>query len=143
MFKMTREIKNRLELMGYEVETLEFPDLNGVYIECESRCGTPYSIWFMSTDDENDVGVRVEDLFSNLSKDEQRRVLPLFNDINANGDKKIYCDPDGDVFLSYDFTESCPAPVEYVPEMIADIKRMVDEIMPGLKKAIAPRDTDD
>lgn len=59
---------------------------------------------FVSTDDDNDVGVRVFGLVSNIRKSKRARVMAVCNYLNRKKRYlKYYVDKDGDVNAEYDF----------------------------------------
>ena len=136
MFKMTQIIYDALQEAGLKVFVDELERSSAVWAQFGIENGGSYKIRFISTDDDNDVAVRV---FGILKADETNRhkLLPVLNALNAKYRYvKFIMDGDGDVNLEYDYLLNCPDPSASAPEIIARFVKIIDEAYPDLMRAM-------
>ena len=138
MHNMTKLIAENLEQAGYEYEMEDFLNRSAVQVPMRGVNGHLYSIQFISTNEMNDVFVRVFALMKDLTAVQKHRLLPVINDINCRDDHGFcfYIDKDDELALRYDFVRSFPDPENHVVAMVEDIHVLLDEVCP-LMLAIA------
>ncbi len=91
---------------------------------------------FISTDDDNDVAVRIFELV----RVPQNKRAAVFEAINSLQRKYRYCsfnvDDDGDMTVSYDMPLRTPDPGTVAVEMFVHVTHIVDEAYPVIMKAL-------
>ena len=137
MFKMTQLIYETLKQDdGLKVFTDESDTSSSVWLQFGIKNGGSYKIKFISTDNDNDVAVRV---FALLSVDDSQRdkLLPAINELNSKYRfVRFWVDEDGDVNIGYDYPMHCPNPASSARELIIRIVKIVDDAYPLLMRAM-------
>ena len=137
MYKMTRRIYEALKQSGdLKVFTDETESSSQVWLQFGIKNGGSYRIRFISTDDDNDVAVRVFSM-ATVDAGQQGKILPVLNKLNAKYRfVKFVMDKDGDINLEYDYLLRCPDPAASAKEVIIRIVKIVDEAYPEIMRAM-------
>lgn len=136
MYKMTQEIYNVLSANNnLKVFTEEKDGHSTVWLQFRTKIGSTYKIRFISTNDQNDVAVRVFSLV-NVEEASWPKLLPTINELNREFRfVKFVLDQDGDVNIEYDFPlESNPTVC--AEEILIRILKIIDQAYPTLMRAI-------
>ena len=136
MFQMTKKIYDVLMQEDLKVFTEEDETRSAVWLSFGIDNGGSYRIKFVSTDDDNDVAVRIFGLIS-VNDEQKPAILNAINELNAKYRFiKICCDEDGDVNVEYDFPTDCSHPEDSAKEILIRFVRFVDEAYPILMRAL-------
>ena len=137
MFQMTARIYEALKKEeNLKVFTEENEKSSEVWLQFGIKNGGSYRIRFISTDDDNDVTVRVFGLVR-VEQEKRAALLSVINEINRKYRYfKFYMDDDGDINLQYDFMINCPDPAASAEETVIRIYKMVDDVYPQLMRAM-------
>ena len=136
MFKATRSIYRALKAdSDLKVFTDEDDSRSFVWLQFGIKNGGTYRINFISTDDDNDVAVRIFGIV-NASSDNIRPLLSVVNKLNCKYRyAKFSIDKDGDVNIEYDFPLSS-TPEDCAREIVLRLANIIDEAYPELMRAI-------
>ena len=138
MFKATEAIYNGLKGIHDDllIDTEEQEGQSVVILPFSVENGPNYQILFISTDDQNDVAVRVFGLV-HVDEDQKSKILPTLNDLNDEYRfVKFVCDSDGDVNVEYDITMDGTEPAEIARELLIRFTRIIDGAYPELMRAL-------
>ena len=138
MFQATRAIYDELSRVdGFKPFTEESSEVSEVWLRFSvENGGGSYRIRLISTDNDNDVAIRVHSLLS-LSGDQRVRILPALNFLNNKYRfVKFVCDKDGDVNVEYDYPVRAVNPAASAREMVNRFANIIDESYPVLMKAL-------
>lgn len=137
MFQATRAIYDALSRIdGLKPFTEDNEKFSAVWLQFGLDAGGTYRIQFISTDDDNDVSIRVYGLIA-LSGDQRVRILPALNFLNSKYRfVKFACDKKGDVNVEYDYPVHAINPAQSAEEMIHRFVDIIDESYPVLMKAL-------
>ena len=136
MYQATRAIADALSRTRYKFETGETSKSSHVSLAFRGDNGCQYTIRFISSDDDNDVSVRVYSLLT-LQGDQRVRILPSLNFLNNKYRfVKFVCDKDGDVNVEYDYPVRSINPAASAEEMVRRFANIIEESYPVLMKAI-------
>ena len=137
MFKMTKAIYAALKQNeDLKVFTEEDENSSHVWLQFGIKNGGTYKILFISSDNDNDVSVRVFSLLS-VEEEQQAKVLLAINMLNSKYRfVKFVLDDDGDVNLEYDYLVHDPDPAASAEEILYRIVNLVDDVYPVLMRAI-------
>jgi len=137
MFKATRAIYDALKTRdNLKVFTEENERSSEVWLQFTVDNGSPYRIKFISTDDDNDVAVRVFALIQ-VKEEKKPQVINVLNELNAKFRyAKFCCDSDGDVNIEYDYPVSASNPSESAHEILIRFVKIIDEAYPSLMRAL-------
>ena len=137
MYRATRNIYDALKKEGnLKVFTEDSEKRSEVWLQFGIKNGSSYRIRFISTDDDNDVAVRV---FGFISVEPEciHKILPVLNALNQKYRYvKFVCDDDGDINIEYDFPVSASRPEESAKEIMARIVSIIDKSYPELMHAL-------
>ena len=132
----TRAISNALSMTNLKYKVEELNDSSYVSLAFNGEAGNKYTIRFISTDEDNDVSVRVFSICT-LQGDKRVRILPALNFLNNKYRfAKFVCDKDGDVNLEYDFPVDTINPAACAEELVRAIAQIIDDAYPVMMKAI-------
>ena len=134
--KMTDAIYDTLKnKSGFKVFAEECGPASNVWLQFATDNNTPYQIRFISTDDNNDVAVRVFGLLK-VENSLSDKVLPLINRLNAAYRfVKFVLDNEGNVNLEFDYLYCCPNPAASAEEIVMRIVKIIEEAYPALLRA--------
>ena len=119
-----------------KVNIRENDSTSEVWLKFSVGDGHLYTIRFISTDDENDVAIRVFSLLT-AAPSQRLSILPVINNLNCrNRYYKFILDANGNINLQYDFNTSCPDPAASAKEMIKRVVKIVNESYPILARAL-------
>lgn len=125
-----------MKVDGLHPTTRESGDTSAVWLQLSVENGGGYAIRFISSDEENDVAVRVFALL-HPGEDRRARILPALNMLNCrNRFAKFVLDEDGDVNVEYDFPKKTIDPGQCAHEIAAHLAGIIDEAYPVLMKAM-------
>ena len=131
MFKATMAIKEVLSASDVKVYVQE----NEVYSEAEVNFPLMYSapiqMRFISTDDDNDVAVRID--LMRVPGEKTDTVLQLINDFNNKYRyAKFILNDDNDVYAMYDMPVNSNRVGECAKEMVMRFVKIIREVHPQL-----------
>lgn len=136
MFKATKEIHDYLLEKDWKVFVEETDKRNLVWLKFGNENGGDYRINLISSNDDNDVSVRVWG-FVKVNENQICKILPVINELNQKYRfGTITCDSDGDVNYSYTFLTCCTNPAESAYEIILRINSIITEAIPVLMHVI-------
>ena len=138
MFKATKAIFGALKRsdMNLKVFTEENEKSSRVWLQFGAKNGSSYRIQFISTDDDNDVAVRVFGLIS-VEDGKGSRVLPVLNQLNSKFRYvKFVMDDDGDINVEYDFPVRATRVEDSAEEIVIRFVRIIDDAFPDLMHAL-------
>ena len=137
MHKMTRKIYEELKRDGnLKVFTDDVGNSSQVWLQFGIKNGGSYRIRFISTDDDNDVAVRVFGMVS-IDAGQQAKILPVLNKLNSKYRYvKFVLDKASDINLEYDYLVRCPDPSVSAKEIMIRIVKIVDEAYPEIMRAM-------
>ena len=137
LFNITKEIYDTLSSIdGLKVFTDETDTSSAVWLQFGLENGSSYRIKFISTDDDNDVAIRVFSIVS-VTEDQVAKVLPVLNELNCKYRyAKFTCDDDRDINLEYDFPAASICPEKSAKEMLIRFNTFVEEAYPLIMRTI-------
>ena len=137
LHQATRAIYDALcRVSGYKPFTEETDKFSEVWLQFALDSGGSYRIHFYSSDEDNDVEIRVWKLVS-LQGDQRVRILPALNFLNNKYRfVKFVCDKDGDVNVEYDYPVHTINPAASAAEMVRRFNNIIEESYPVLMKTI-------
>jgi len=137
VYKCTKAIYETLKNdEGLKVFIDETDNTSAAWLQFGIKNGGSYRIRFISTDDDNDVAVRVYSLLS-VEGDQKEKVFPVLNTINRKFRfVKFTMDDDGDINVEYDFPVSSPAPEKCAKEIVVRLVSIIDKAYPDLMRAM-------
>ena len=137
MYQATRAIYDELTKdKNLKVFKDENEKQSYVWVQFKAEGGGSYRINFISTDDDNDVAVRVFSLI-NVNDSQKPKMITALNELNCQFRYvKFSCDSDGDVNLQYDFPVSCKDPASCCRELIIRINDIIEKSYPEIMRAM-------
>ncbi len=137
MFKATRAIYDALSHVdGLKVFTDESDKLSSVWLQFGLKSGGNYRIRFISTDDGNDVSVRVIGLIR-VEANQRADIINVLNELNRKYRYvKFVCDNDNDINVEYDFPTSASNPAESALEMVLRVAKIIEEAYPEIMRTL-------
>lgn len=136
MFKATKEIAAYLEEKGikYDVNGNEKLSFVKVRYKCDNLAGI--EVVFLSSDDDNDVSVRVMRLVK-VPENKRTAVLKVINDLHCRFRYvNFVLDKDGDVRMDYDMPLRTSNVGAVAKEICSRMVNIGDKVYPELMKAI-------
>lgn len=137
MFAATKRIYNALKAKeGLKVFTEENEKSSEVWLQFPVRNGGNYRIKFISTDNDNDVAVRVFGLLR-VDDTQKAKILEALNALNVKYRYvKFCCDNDGDVNIEYDYPVRSENPENSAEEIVIRFVKIIDDAYPQLMHAL-------
>ena len=137
MFAATKRIYNALKAKeGLKVFTEENEKSSEVWLQFPVKSGGNYRIKFISTDDDNDVAVRVFGLLR-VDDTQKAKILETLNALNVKYRYvKFCCDNDGDVNIEYDYPVRSENPENSAEEIVIRFVKIIDVAYPQLMHAL-------
>ena len=137
MFAATKRIYNALKAKeGLKVFTGENEKSSEVWLQFPVKNGGNYRIKFISTDNDNDVAVRVFGLLR-VDDTQKAKILEALNALNVKYRYvKFCCDNDGDVNIEYDYLLRSENPENSADEIMFRFVKIIDEVYPQLMHAL-------
>lgn len=137
MFAATKRIYNALKAKeGLKVFTAENEKSSEVWLQFPVKNGGNYRIKFISTDDDNDVAVRVFGLLR-VDDTQKAKILEALNALNVKYRYvKFCCDNDGDVNIEYDYPVRSENPENSAEEIVIRFVKIIDDAYPQLMHAL-------
>ena len=137
MHQATRAIYEALKkVSGLKPFTDEVGESSNVWLQFSLENGGSYRIRFISSDEDNDVSVRVFSLIS-LKGEQRANILPAINFINNKfRSVKFAVHKDGDVNVEYDFPVRTIDPSACAEEIAIRFVQIIKEAYPILMKAM-------
>ncbi|MBQ7886275.1 MAG: YbjN domain-containing protein [Clostridia bacterium] len=134
--KATQEIYDALKAQGLKAFIEENGELSTVYAGFSMENGAPIQIRFISTDEDNDVAVRVTELMR-VEAERVKTILPVLNRINNKYRYvKFILDGDNDIGVQYDLPLAGDHLGACAVEMIARFVKIIREAYPELMRTI-------
>lgn len=135
MFKATKEIYEAMIEADIRCLVDEMDGCSMVKVQFPLAYSAPVDIRFMSTDDDNDVAVRVD--LMRVEESDVEAILPVLNGFNIKYRyAKFTLNGENDVFVEYDMPIKGGNVGECAKEMIARFIRIVREVHPQLLRAL-------
>ena len=137
IYKCTQAIHDTLKKdEDLKVFIDETENTSAAWLQFGIKNGGSYRIRFISTDDDNDVAVRVYSLLS-VEGDQKEKVFPVLNTLNRKFRfVKFTMDDDGDINIEYDFPVSTVAPEKCAKEIVIRLVSIIDKAYPDLMRAM-------
>jgi hypothetical protein len=137
MFAATQRIYDTLKSIdGLKVFTDENERSSEVWLQFGIKNGGNYRIKFISTDDDNDVAVRVFNLL-HVEEDQKSKLISALNELNIKYRYvKFCCSNDGDINIEYDFPVRCVAPESCAEELIMRFANIINDAYSILMHAL-------
>lgn len=137
IYQATKLIHQHLsQAEGLKAFIDETENTSAVWLQFGIKNGGSYRIRFISTDNDNDVAVRIFSLLS-VEDDKRPQVLQALNTLNRRFRfVKFTLDDDGDVNVEYDFPVSAGNLAAASKELVVRIVSIVDKAYPELMKAM-------
>ena len=137
MFAATKRIYNALKAKeGLKVFTEENEKSSEVWLQFPVKNGGNYRIKFISTDNDNDVAVRVFGLLR-VDDTQKAKILEALNALNIKYRYvKFCCDNDGDVNIEYDYPVRSENPENSAEEIVIRFVKIIDDAYPQLMHAL-------
>ena len=137
MFAATKRIYDKLRAMeGLKVFTEENEKSSEVWLQFPVKNGGNYRIKFISTDNDNDVAVRVFGLLR-VDDTQKAKILEALNALNVKYRYvKFCCDNDGDVNIEYDYPVRSENPENSAEEIVIRFVKIIDDAYPQLMHAL-------
>lgn len=137
MYQATRRINEVLkQATNFKVFTDENEKNSSVWVQFAIDNGPTYRIKFISTDDDNDVAVRVFSLVT-VAEDKRIQLATVLNELNGKFRfVKFYIDSDGGINVEYDYPLRSSDPSESAEEMIVHFVKIIDDAYPVLMRAM-------
>ena len=137
MFAATKRIYNALKAKeGLKVFTEENEKSSEVWLQFPVKNGGNYRIKFISTDNDNDVAVRVFGLLR-VDDTQKAKILETLNALNVKYRYvKFCCDNDGDVNIEYDYPVRSENPENSAEEIVIRFVKIIDDAYPQLMHAL-------
>ena len=137
MFAATKRIYNALKAKeGLKVFTAENEKSSEVWLQFPVKNGGNYRIKFISTDNDNDVAVRVFGLLR-VDDTQKAKILEALNALNVKYRYvKFCCDNDGDVNIEYDYPVRSENPENSAEEIVIRFVKIIDDAYPQLMHAL-------
>ena len=137
MFAATKRIYNALKAKeGLKVFTGENEKSSEVWLQFPVKNGGNYRIKFISTDNDNDVAVRVFGLLR-VDDTQKAKILEALNALNVKYRYvKFCCDNDGDVNIEYDYPVRSENPENSAEEIVIRFVKIIDDAYPQLMHAL-------
>lgn len=137
MFAATKRIYNALKAKeGLKVFTEENEKSSEVWLQFPVKNGGNYRIKFISTDNDNDVAVRVFGLLR-MDDTQKAKILEALNALNVKYRYvKFCCDNDGDVNIEYDYPVRSENPENSAEEIVIRFVKIIDDAYPQLMHAL-------
>ena len=134
--KATQEIYDALKAKGLEVFIEENDEMSAAYAFFSLENGAPIQIRFISTDDDNDVAVRVTELMR-VKADKTKAMLLVLNSLNKQYRfVKFTLDRDNDVGVQYDMPLEGDNLGECTIEMIMHFVQIIRGAYPKLIRTL-------
>lgn len=139
MFKATKVIYDAITARGLKATVQEDSKCSMVRVRFTINYSAPIEVLFMSTDDDNDVAVRVE--LMHVEEEKVEMLLPVLNDFNNRYRYgKFTLNSENDIYFEYDFPLRCSNVGECANELIARFMMIVKDAHPKLlQAALAPK----
>ncbi len=137
MFAATKRIYSALKAKeGLKVFTEENEKSSEVWLQFPVKNGGNYRIKFISTDNDNDVAVRVFGLLR-VDDTQKAKILEALNALNVKYRYvKFCCDNDGDVNIEYDYPVRSENPENSAEEIVIRFVKIIDDAYPQLMHAL-------
>ena len=136
MFRMTKAIYDTLNTKtDLHVYVEERGDISVARLPFKTQDGRGYNINFISSDDGNDVSVRVYGLL-NVESSKTDKFLPIINKLNSTYRFVTFVLADnGDINIEYDYLTNCPDPTASAEEIVCRFANIIDDVYPELMRA--------
>ena len=137
MFAATKRIYSAVKAKeGLKVFTEENEKSSEVWLQFPVKNGGNYRIKFISTDNDNDVAVRVFGLLR-VDDTQKAKILEALNALNVKYRYvKFCCDNDGDVNIEYDYPVRSENPENSAEEIVIRFVKIIDDAYPQLMHAL-------
>ena len=134
MFKATKEIYEAILSAKLKATVEDMNEASMVCVQFPLAHSAPFVIRFVSTDDDNDVAVRVD--LMRVKEDEIEALLPLLNRFNNKFRyAKFTLDDENDIFIGYDMPMNGGNVGECAMEMVTRFGNIIYETHPQLLRA--------
>ena len=139
IYKATKLIKQEMDRQGMKYSVEEFDDRSILFAGFGIDNGPSVRVQFVSTDNDNDVGIRLFGMVNNVAESKVDRMIRVINECNNQYRYvKFVLDKDRDVNIEYDIplrsgdttvgAEAC--------EIFVRIMKIADDAYPKFMKVI-------
>lgn len=139
IYKATKLIKQEMDRQGMKYSVEEFDDRSILFAGFGIDNGPNVRVQFVSTDNDNDVGIRLFGMVNNVAESKVDRMIRVINECNNQYRYvKFVLDKDRDVIIEYDIplrsgdttvgAEAC--------EIFVRIMKIADDAYPKFMKVI-------
>lgn len=139
IYKATKLIKQEMDRQGMKYSVEEFDDRSILFAGFGIDNGPNVRVQFVSTDNDNDVGIRLFGMVNNVAESKVDRMIRVINECNNQYRYvKFVLDKDRDVNIEYDIplrsgdttvgAEAC--------EIFVRIMKIADDAYPKFMKVI-------
>lgn len=139
IYKATKLIKQEMDRQGMKYSVEEFDDCSILFAGFGIDNGPNVRVQFVSTDNDNDVGIRLFGMVNNVAESKVDRMIRVINECNNQYRYvKFVLDKDRDVNIEYDIplrsgdttvgAEAC--------EIFVRIMKIADDAYPKFMKVI-------
>lgn len=139
IYKATNLIKQEMDKQDLNCSIKEYDDSSDVIACYNIENGPTIQIHFISSDDDNDVSVRVYDFIHHVAEDKEEKILRVINECNAaKRYLKFVLDSERDVNIEYDFplkADDAAVGAEAY-EMLVRYVNIIEECYPLFMKAM-------
>lgn len=136
IYKATREIANAMDAANLKYDIVENEHTSRVICVIVGKILT-FRVQFISTDDDNDVAIRVFDLVK-FPEEKQGSMILFANECNNEYRyaKFVIIRNENSLRVDYDFPMSCQNPGETAMELLSIIMRMIDDVAADMMRHI-------
>lgn len=139
MFNATQAIRNALLEMNLKISLDETDKASVVKVLFPLKCSAPVEIRFISTDNDNDVAVRVD--LMRVGKEQTDAVLTVLNKLNRKYRyAKFTLNSEDDVTVEYDMPLKNELVGETAKEILARFLQIIQEAHPAILRAALDQD---
>ena len=136
VYKATKAIAEALEAKGIKYSVNELSKSSNVKVGVSGKNVSHFDIRFISSDDDNDVSVRVY----SLVKVPEAKLETMLEKLNEMNDQyryaRFHVDSDNEVTVSFDMALCVDNVGDIAFELVARLMKIVDDSYPDLMKII-------
>jgi len=136
VFKATREIAAAFDAKGIKYRVVDKEKVSYVEAGVRGKVAPAVDINFFSSDDDNDVSVRVVAILRALDNRLGQALVAINECNNRFRFVKFVMDKDRDINLEFDMPLRTTNPGEVAVEMLIRIMKIIDDAYPILVKAV-------
>ena len=136
VYQATKAIAEAMEKKGLKYETNELSSSSNVSVGFRVENGPSYKIRFISSDDDNDVSVRVYSLVKVPDNKVDAMLVKLNQLNNQYRFIRFSLDKDNEVQVSHDMPMATTNPGDIAVEITIRMAKILDDVYPEMMKAL-------